>query len=412
MGELYGHEVVEMIGTGEARSVEHEHEHQAVQIRPEHESCLLEVFKTIDVEPVRGEGVYLYDARGRRYLDFYGGHAVSLLGNTHRGWQEALRAQAEALIFQSNLVPLRVRENAAARLLAFGPPGLSKVFFVNSGAEANENALRMAFLATRRSKVVCVQGGFHGRSCAAAAVTTGHEAWYAFPHAPFEVVRVPFDDVEALHKAVHGDTAACILEPVQGMAGARPLSTAFLRAARERTEETGTVLIFDEVQCGMGRTGYPFAAQSVGIVPDILTTAKGLAGGYPAGALMCTESLSRAVHHGDLGTTFGGGPLPCALIVAVLDAIATEDLLASVRRLSARLMNECVTGPVEGVQGLGFLLGLRTRPPAAAVIAALRERRILVGGSTDPHVVRLLPPLVLQDEHVDILVHALKELSC
>ena len=374
-------------------------------------SALLDVFDQIALRPVRGEGATLFTASGERYLDFYGGHAVALLGYGHPALVAALDRQARTLFFQSNVVPLDVRERAAASLVRFGPPGLTRAFFVNSGAEANENALRIAFNATGRSRVVAIEGAFHGRTAAAGAVTAGHERWYGFPSQPFAVSWVPFDDAAALAAAVTGDVAAVIVEPVQGVAGARALSRGFLAAAREAATAAGALLIFDEVQCGMGRTGHPFAAQAYGIFPDVLTTAKGLAGGFPAGAVLVGETLAAGIRKGALGTTFGGGPLAMALVEAVIATIERDGLLERVRRLSARLQRECVTGPVTAVQGMGFLLGLRTAPPAKEVLARLRERRILAGGSADPHVVRLLPPLILEDAHVDELVAALKEMN-
>jgi len=197
---------------------------------------------------------------------------------------------------------------------------------------------------------------------------------------------------------------------VQGVAGARALSPSFIARARELTRARGACLIFDEVQCGMGRSGWPFVAQAVSVTPDLLTTAKGLAAGFPAGAVVVREELARQLGHGDLGTTFGGGPLACALIEAVIDTIEEEGLLPRVRRLSARLRAECRVGPVLEVSGLGFLLGLRTSRPAAEVLAELRARGVLAGSAADPHVVRLLPPLILEDAHVDQLIATLQEI--
>jgi acetylornithine/succinyldiaminopimelate/putrescine aminotransferase len=194
------------------------------------------------------------------------------------------------------------------------------------------------------------------------------------------------------------------------VAGARALSRAFLEAARRETTRAGALLVFDEVQCGMGRTGWPFAAQALGITPDILTTAKGLAGGFPAGAMLLTERLAARCGKGELGTTFGAGPLAAALIETVIDVIESDGLLPRVRRLGERLAAECVVGPVVATQGMGFLCGLRTARPAREVLAELRARGILAGGSADPHVVRLLPPLILEDAHVDQLVATLAEI--
>lgn len=374
-------------------------------------SALLPTVAPLGFEPVRGEGVWLFDARGRRVLDFYGGHAVALLGYRHPGLIATLSHQATELFFQSLVVRLDVRERAAARLAAFAPAGLDRVFFVNSGAEANENALRLAFRRTGRHRVVAVEGAFHGRTAAAAAVTAGSAAWYGFPRTPFEVTFVPRGDLAALEAALADDAAALILEPVQGMAGAVELGAEYLRGARELTRAAGAFLIFDEVQCGMGRSGYPFAAQRYGVTPDLLTVAKGLAGGFPAGALIASDAAAEGLKLGDLGTTFGGGPLACALVEATIAAIEEDGVLARVRALSAELAARCVVGPVVDVQGAGYLLGLRTSRPAKEVLLALLERGVLVGSSADPHVVRLLPPLVLESSHVDLLVAALAEVG-
>ena len=372
---------------------------------------LLETVRGVGLQIERGEGVWLLDSDGRRYLDLYGGHAVTALGHGHPKLLSALHRQAPRLIFQGVLFDLELRRRAARRLLEFGPPGMSRVFFVNSGAEAIENALRISFLTGARREVVAVEGGFHGRTAAASAVTSESVRWYAYPQAPFVVRMVPFNDVSALESAVSEETAAVIVEPIQGMAGARPLSAEFLHAARAVTERHGALLIFDEVQCGMGRTGYPFAAQAFGILPDLLTTAKGLGGGFPIGAVLLREGLDRRVSFGDLGSTFGGGPLACAMTVAVIDAIETDDLLSWVRRLSGRIRSECVVGPVTAIQGMGFLLGFRTSRPAAEVVSELRSRGVLVGSSSDPHVFRVLPPLVLEESHIGILKAALEEIA-
>jgi acetylornithine/succinyldiaminopimelate/putrescine aminotransferase len=375
------------------------------------DSPLLPVYDELPYSPVRGEGVWLWDAAGRRVLDMWGGHAVALLGHAHPHLVAALREQGERLIFQSNVLPLALREEAATRLVAFAPPGLSRVFFVNSGAEANENALRLALRHTGRGRVVAVEGAFHGRSAAGGAVTWGAQRWFGFPRAPFEVTFVPRGDLDALAAALAaGDAAAFIAEPVQGVAGAYELGGDYLLAARELTRDSGTLLVFDEVQCGMGRTGWPFAAQMYGVTPDLLTVAKGLAGGFPAGAVLATDEVVAGVGKGDLGSTFGGGPLACAMILAVLDAIAEAELLPRVRAVSAYLRERCVVGPVTAVQGAGLLLGLRTTRPAREVVAELLRRDVLAGGSADPHVLRLLPPLVLAPEHVDRVAEALAEL--
>lgn len=372
---------------------------------------LLPVYARQAIEPVSGHGVWLRTRDGREVLDLYGGHAVAALGYGHPRLLQALGAQAESLVFQSNAVELDVRVRAGERLAAFAPDGLDRALLVNSGAEANENALRIAFRATGRTKVVALEGGFHGRTAAAGAATWGSSKWYAFPQAPFAVDFVPVDDEDALARAVDDDTAALIVEPVQGVAGARDLAPAFVERCRALASERGAMLIFDEVQCGVGRVGQPFAAQHYGVTPDILTTAKGLGGGFPTGAVIIGGALAERFGVGDFGTTFGGGPLACAMIAAVLDAIVEEGLLQNVRAQSARIRETCVTGPVDSIQGLGLLLGLRTRRPAGEVARALLEHDILVGGASDPNIVRILAPLVLADEHVDRLATALEAIG-
>ena len=378
-----------------------------------HPPALLPVYDQLPFTPVRGQGVWLEDASGRRVLDLWGGHAVALLGHGHPRLLAALHEQGSALLFQSNALPMAIRDEAAARLVAFAPPGLSRVFFVNSGAEANENALLLAFRKTGRKRVVALEGAFHGRTAGAAAVSWGKHR-HGFPRPPFDVTFVPRGDVDALSAALAADggaeVAALILEPVQGVAGAYDLGRDYLLAARELTRRAGALLVFDEVQCGMGRTGQPFAAQLYGVTPDLLTVAKGLAGGFPAGAVLATEEASAGVGIGELGSTFGGGPLACAMIVATLDAIEREGLLARVRDVAAHIRRTCIAGPIVGVQGEGLLVGLRTKPPAKQVVAALLARGFVTGASADPHVLRLLPPLVLHREHVDLLADVLRHL--
>ena len=376
-----------------------------------HREALARVFAQYPIEVTRAEGVWLHTRDGRRILDLYGGHAVAALGYAHPGWLAALEQQARAVAFQSNAVPMAVRSRAAAKLIEFAALPLDTVLFVNSGAEANENALKLACRITGRDHVVAVEGGFHGRTAAAGAVTWGSAGWYGFPRAPFDVTFVPRGDLAALDAAISTRTAAVIVEPVQGVGGAYDLGREYLRVIRQRCHDTCALLILDEVQCGVGRTGQPFAANLYGIEPDMLTTAKALGAGFPVGALLMAPHVTAHVKLNDLGTTFGGGPLASAAVEAVLDAIRDQDLLANVRRVSAKIRETCVTGPVTGIQGEGFLLGLRTRMPAKQVHAALLERDILAGTSSDPHILRLLPPYVLEESHVGLLAAALAEIA-
>ena len=373
---------------------------------------LAPVYAQWALDVVDAAGVHLHTRDGRQVLDLYGGHAVAALGYSHPRLLAALAAQAKLLLFQSNAVPLEVRARAALRLTRFAGLGLNTVFFVNTGAEANENALKLALRITGRRKVVAVEGSFHGRTAAAGAVTWGAaQKWYGFPQAPFEVEFVPRGDLEAIERIVGTDTAAVIVEPVQGVGGALDLGKPFLSALRRRCTDACALLVCDEVQCGMGRTGYPFAANMYGISPDMITTAKALGAGFPCAALLMADHVASHLKTDDLGTTFGGGPMACAMIETVVDIIESEGLLANVRGLSQQMRETCVVGPVTGTQGAGFLLGLRTRRPARDVQRELLEQHdILTGTSGDPHVVRILAPYVLESQHVAQLRDALASL--
>jgi acetylornithine/N-succinyldiaminopimelate aminotransferase len=375
---------------------------------PDH---LAPVFAQFPLEVVDAQGVYLHTPSGRRVLDLYGGHAVAALGYNHPRWVEALTNQARQLCFQSNAVPLDVRRRAATKLAQFCGLGLDTVFFVNSGAEANENALKLACKMTGGTKIVAVEGSFHGRTAAAGAVTWGAEKkWYGFPSKPFDVTFIKPSDIDKLGTVIDDQTAAVIVEPVQGVAGAVDLPKEFLQALRQRCSENGSVLIFDEVQCGVGRTGYPFAANMYGITPDIITTAKALGAGFPVSAVLVADHVASYMTIDSLGTTFGAGPMACAVVEAVIDVIQEEKLLENVRARSAEIREKCVVGPVVGTQGAGLLLGLRTSRPAKEVQAELLKADILTGTSGDPHVVRILAPYVLESAHVEQLREALAAL--
>ena len=374
-------------------------------------SHLAQVFAQYPIEVAHGEGVWLHTRDGRKILDFYGGHAVAGLGYGHPRWVAALERQARQMSFQTNALPLAVRARAAARLVKFANLGLDTVFFVNSGAEANENALKLAFKITGRGKAVALEHGWHGRTAAAGAVTFGAlEKWYGFPRLPFDVSFARRNDPQGIEEHIDRHTAVVIVEPVQGLGGAYDLGKPMLQALRDRCERMGALLVFDEVQCGVGRTGAPFAANYHGVTPDMLTCAKALGNGFPVSALMLSAGVAERIRYDDMGTTFGGGPMACAAVEAVIEAIEAESLLANVRQVSDYIRAHCVIGPVTGVQGLGFLLGLRTSRPAKEVQAALLERGILAGTSADANVLRLLPAYILNEGHVDILRDALAKI--
>jgi len=383
------------------------HSSAAIDPRAREAATTLPVYGQLPFVPVRATGCNIITSDGHQILDLYGGHAVAALGYGHPRLTAAISEQSAKLLFQSNAVALGIRAQAAEKLVGIAPDELSRVFFVNSGAEANENALRMACVVTNRKKVLAITQGFHGRTAAAGAVTWNSQKWYGFPSTPFDVDFIPRDDCDAAAAMIGQDIAAVIVEPVQGVAGAYDLSHEFLTTLRKCTQQNGVILIADEVQSGIGRSGQYFAVQSHGISPDILTSAKALGGGVPCGAVLCTDDIATHFGPGDLGTTFGGGPLAAAAIVAVIDSIEADSLLHNVRQREAQIREQCIKGPVRRVQGMGLLLGLVCDRPAIEVRNALLEHDILTGTSGDPNVLRILAPLVLESHHVDQLADAL-----
>lgn len=376
------------------------------------ESALLPVYAQFPVRPVSGRGSWLIDAEGNEWLDAYGGHAVSSTGHSHPAVVRAIAEQAERLLFYSTAVPHPNRELLAERLAGLCPAPLGRVFFCNSGAEANENALHLARKGTGRKAVVSLEGGWHGRTVACLAVTDGARYEEGALRAGMPLSRkIPFNQLAGLERAINPMVAAVILEPVQGMAGARACDPAFLRRVRELCTEHGVRLIYDEVQCGVGRCGAFTAAEAFGVVPDILTMAKGLASGLPIGAVVTTDAIAAMVRTGDLGSTFGGGPVPCAAALATLDVIDAEGLIANATEIGAYLgaAGRGIGAAITGVEGRGLLLGLRLTRPAAEVQRALFAKRILTGTASDPAILRLIPPLGFSRVEADLLLAALRE---
>jgi acetylornithine/N-succinyldiaminopimelate aminotransferase len=379
-------------------------------VPPFRRSALLPVYAQFPIRPVRGHGSWLVDEDGNEWLDAYGGHAVASTGHSHPDVVRAIAAQAERLLFYSTAVPHPLRVELAERLASLCPEPLGRVFFCNSGAEANENALHLARKWTGRRTVVSVLGGWHGRTAATLACTDGARYEDAASRSGIPLSRkVPVDDPAALEASVDDGVAAVILEPVQGLSGARDLSVDFLRAARRVCDARGAALIFDEVQCGVGRCGAFSTAEAVGVVPDILTFAKGLASGLPIGAVVATPAVTASIGTGDLGSTFGGGPVPCAAALATIDVIEREGLIENAVRIGARLTRGARALGVRHVSGRGLLLGLHLDRPAAGVQRALFARRIITGTASDPMVLRLLPPLSFSAREADLLLAGLEE---
>lgn len=372
-------------------------------------SALLPVYAQFPVRPVRGRGSWLIDEHGDEWLDAYGGHAVAATGHSHPDVVRAIADQAADLLFYSTAVAHPRREELAAKLVELCPQPLSRVFLCNSGAEANENALHLARRHTGRQAVVSVKGGWHGRTAATLACTDGARYEEAARRSGIPLSRkVPFNDSAALEAALDESVAAFIVEPVQGFAGARDCDPAFLRAARALCRQHGVVLIFDEVQCGVGRCGAFSAAESFGVVPDVITFAKGLGAGIPIAAVLATDEITHNISLGDLGSTFGGGPVPCAAALANLAVIERDRLIENAVEVGDYLARAAPSLGVSRVSGRGLLLGLHLARPALEVQTALFGHRILTGTSTDPQVLRLLPPLSFSRPEADLLLSGLE----
>ncbi len=371
----------------------------------------LGTYKKMPIVAERGEGVWIFTSNGDRYLDLYGGHAVAGTGHCHPHVVKAIREQTEKLLFYSNLVYSEARAHAAEKLISVAPDLLTKAFFCNSGTEANENAMRMARMSTGREDIVTFSGGFHGRTADAISATfLGKYREIGKPNVPGHR-QAEFGDIDSVRALADESVAAIMLEPIQSMAGVRSAAPSFYCALRELCDECGIVLIYDEVQTGVGRTGDWFFAGSsagAGVVPDIVTLAKALGSGVPVGACLVSETVASHIKENDLGTTFGGGMIAMAAVTATLEAIEKDQMLENVRTVEAYLRERLKEiEQVVKVRGRGFLLGLEFADKAKPVHEALLEHKIITGTSSDPKVLRLLPPLCLKRDEVDFFVNAL-----
>lgn len=370
----------------------------------------LPVYARLPFTPARGAGCYLYDADGEAYLDFYGAHAVALTGHCHPHVVRAIQEQASRLLFYSSAAPSPEREAASRLLLAHAPYPESRVFHCCSGSEANEAAFKLARTATGRRTVVSFGDSFHGRTLAAlSACGIASYRATAGPVTVEEHVQVPFGDLTALGRAVDGDTAAIIVEPVQSLGGVCVADPETYRAIARLARERGAALIFDEVQTGLGRTGSYFFADQVGVKPDLITLAKGLASGIPAAAVIVAPHLAATVKLGDHGSTFGGGHIAMAAMRATLEVIERERLVDNARVRSGELRAAIEPLPgVRAVRGAGLLLGVVLDRPAKIIQQALLRRRVVAGTSHPADVLRVLPPLTLGRREVDTFVAALR----
>ncbi len=379
------------------------------------ERVLAPTYRRPPIVFTHGEGVYVYDATGRRYLDFVAGIAVCALGHADPGVAQVIAEQARRLVHLSNLYHTEPHLRLAEALVAHS--FADRVFFCNSGAEAVEAALKFARkfarvrFNPRKTGFVAFTHSFHGRTMGALSVT--EKPAYREPFAPLVpgVTFVPFNDVEAACAAITAETCAVIVEPIQGEGGVHVATPAFLRALREQCDAVGALLIFDEVQCGLGRTGRLWAYEAYGVEPDLLTVAKPLANGLPIGAVLMKEEVAAVLQPGDHGSTFAGGPLVSAVALHVFQRLRDPAFLAHVQEAGAYLMERLRAAELPGVKeirGRGLLVGIEIEGDARAITLAALERGLLLTTAGD-HVVRMVPPLIVEKSHIDEAVAILQE---
>lgn len=364
----------------------------------------------LPMDIVRGEGSWVWDEQGTRYLDLYGGHAVTVLGHCHPEVTRAVQEQAGKLLFYSSLTWSAQRAEAAARLVRLMPKNLEKVFFVNSGSEANENALKIARRFRDRRKVITFRGGFHGRTYGAASVTAlaPYDRQHKDNVAGTIVCR--WGDLDDVRSKLGGDVAGVIIEAVQSLQGCRTATRDFLQGLEDLCRARAAALILDEVQTSPARCGAPSASRLFGITPHLVTTAKGIANGVPCAAVIVDKGMSETIQGPELGSTFGGGPLAMAACAATLRVIEEGKLWERAATLGDRLRARLAGAPgVVEVRGLGLLVGVVLDRDTKAVQAALREKaRVLVAGSSDPNTLRLFPPVTISEDELDEGVDAIK----
>ncbi len=368
---------------------------------------LFQVYSLLDMEPVKAQGAYLWDKQGEEYLDFYGGHAVISIGHTHPHYVEKITDQLSKIGFYSNAVINGLQVELAEKLGELSGYEDYELFLCNSGAEANENALKLASFTTGRERVLAMKGAFHGRTSMAVAVTDNPKI-QAPVNMSDKVSFVELNDIEALRAELsRREYAALIIEPIQGVNGIKVATVEYLQAASEACKEYGTMLIMDEIQAGCGRSGRYFAHQWADIKADIITLAKGIANGFPVGAVMISPEIP--AWKGMLGTTFGGSHLACAAAIAVADVMKSENLVANAEKMGEAIINgiKGVSG-IKDIRGRGLMIGIDLSVPQAEFRRLLREKYHIMTGLSGEWTLRLLPPLMITQKEVDRFVEAFR----
>jgi len=369
---------------------------------------LFDVYALFDITPVKAEGCYVWDDKGEKYLDLYGGHAVISIGHTHPDYVKKISKQLSNIGFYSNSVQNPMQQEMATKLGELSDYNDYQLFLCNSGAEANENALKLASFQTERKKIVAFRSAFHGRTSAAVAITDNPKI-VAPINDNLEVVFIGLNDIAALEKELAvKDVAAVIIEGIQGIGGIRIPEVSFLEKTSKLCKATGTILILDEIQSGYGRSGKFFAHQYSGIKPDLITMAKGMGNGFPIGGVLISPDFKPWT--GMLGTTFGGSYLACAAGISVLDVLKKEQLIKNAATVGQYLTNELKKiEAVKEVRGLGLMIGIEFDYPIAGIRKKLLFEKKIFTGVTGTHIIRILPPLCLTMEQADTFVKTLKE---
>ena len=368
-----------------------------------------DVYPLFDIEPVKASGSYLWDKKGDQYLDLYGGHAVISIGHSHPHYVKKITDQLNKIGFYSNSVQIPLQAELAAKLGALSGYDDYALFLCNSGAEANENALKLASFHTSRSKIISFSKAFHGRTSLAVAATDG-ASMQAPVNKTDHIISLPFNDEESLLQHLDGQVAAVIIEGIQGVGGVNIPDASFLKKIRELCTPKGALMIMDEVQSGYGRPGKFFAHQHAGVKPDIITVAKGMGNGFPIGGVLISPQIEAV--HGMLGTTFGGNHLACAAGIAVLEIIERENLIDNARKMGDYLMKELKSfGKIKELRGQGLMLGIELDSPCGEIRKKLLEKyRIFTGSSSNKNTIRILPALNIQQEPLDKFLQAFQQI--
>jgi acetylornithine/N-succinyldiaminopimelate aminotransferase len=366
-----------------------------------------EVYTLFPIEPVKAKGSWLWDANGTRYLDLYGGHAVISIGHNHPHFVEALKNQLDSISFYSNSIQNSLQEKLAEKLgQVSGYPDYT-LFMCNSGAEANENALKLASFVTGRKKIIAFRKAFHGRTSGAVAATDNPRIVSPF-NAGHEVVFLPLNDLDAVAQALTTDIAAVIIEGIQGVGGIHVPDDSFLQFLAEKCRAAGALLVLDEIQSGYGRTGKFFAHQFAGIKPDLITVAKGMGNGFPVGGVLIQPGIKP--WSGMLGTTFGGNYLACAAALAVLEVIEHENLLQHAAAIGANWMNQLrAFTPIEQVRGRGLMIGFDLPATLNSLRNDLLFTHRIFTGEAKPNTIRLLPSMAISPTEANVLIDALEK---